>query len=310
MKIYNIEPGESYKPTVVALGNFDGVHLGHQKLLKCGLEKAQELGVDFSVLLFYPHPLKILHPDKKLNLLTGHEERLRILENLGVEKVYLVPFTRRLADTSPEDFVKNILLPIGAVHVVVGFNYSFGSQGKGDPELLKKLAEKYGFQVSVINAQRIGNKIISSSEIRKYLLDGEIGLAAEMMGRFPTISGKVIHGDERGRTLGFPTANIMVDEDLLVPQNGVYAVVSEINGQKYGGMLNIGLRPTFKKEAIRTIEVHFFDFQGDLYDRELTVSLISKLRSEKKFRGREEIIAQLHKDKQLALSIIQKNNWF
>ncbi|NLM21455.1 MAG: bifunctional riboflavin kinase/FAD synthetase [Peptococcaceae bacterium] len=306
MKICNVEPGKNYEPTVIALGNFDGVHLGHQKLLRCGLEKAQELGVDFSVFLFYPHPLKILYPERKLNLLTEHEERLKILEELGVNKVFVVPFTVQLAYTSPEDFVKNILLQIGAVHVVVGFNYSFGFQGKGDPELLKTLAEKYDFQVSVIHAQKLGSKVISSSEIRKYLLEGEIDLATKMMGRSPSICGRVIHGDERGRTLGFPTANIEVDEDLLVPKNGVYAVESEINGLRYGGMMNIGLRPTFKKESERTIEVHFFDFQGDLYGQKIMVKIKSKLRSEKKFQGPEEIISQLHKDRQQALYVLQQ----
>ncbi|NLL52050.1 MAG: bifunctional riboflavin kinase/FAD synthetase [Peptococcaceae bacterium] len=306
MKICNVEPGENYKPTVIALGNFDGVHLGHQKLLRCGLERAQNLGVDFSVFLFYPHPLKILHPDRKLNLLTGHEERLKILEELGVNKVFLVPFTLQLADTPPEDFVKNILLKIGAVHVVVGFNYSFGFRGQGDPELLKTLAKKYDFQVSVIHAQKLGNRVISSSEIRRYLLEGEINLATEMMGRSPTICGQVVHGDERGRTLGFPTANIEVEEDLLVPKNGVYAVESEINGLSYGGMMNIGLRPTFKKKLERTVEVHFFDFEGDLYGQKLTVRIKSKLRSEKKFRGPEEIISQLHKDKQQALNVLHQ----
>jgi len=308
LKVCEIEEGQTYEPTVIALGNFDGVHLGHQKLLIRGLEKARAMDMGLSVFLFYPHPLKILHPERKLNLLTGHEERLIIFEEIGVEKVFLFPFTAEFAGTSPLAFVEKILLKIGAVHVVVGFNYSFGSQGKGNPDLLEKLSKHYGFEVSVIQAQKVRNKIISSSKIREYLMDGEIGLAKEMMGRSPRILGKIVHGDKRGSTLGFPTANIKIDEDLLVPKNGVYAVKTEIDGKTYGGMMNIGFRPTFETEAERSIEVHFFDYRGDLYSKDLIITIESKLRPERKFDGTEEIISQLNRDRLEALTILNKLN--
>lgn len=307
MKISKIEPGYiADTPTVIALGNFDGVHLGHQKLLQCGLQKAKELQVKFAVLLFDPHPLKVLYPDRKINILTGYPERLRLFAQFGVDEVFLLAFTPQLANTTPREFVQEILLKLGAVHAVVGFNYSFGCEGKGNPDNLEKYGDEYHFGVSVVQAQKIQGKIISSSEIRKNLLSGEIDSAREMMGRSPMISGNVVRGYARGRVLGFPTANLEVHEDLLIPKNGVYAVSAVIEGKAYGGMMNIGVRPTFLSNEERTIEINFFDFEGDLYGQELSVSLESRLRSEKKFKGPEEIMIQLNKDKEEALAVLQQ----
>lgn len=304
MKIGTIQSDEFYEPTVIALGNFDGVHLGHQTLIKAGLTKAQELNIKLSVLLFDPHPLKVLSPERSLNLLTGKKERLMLFDEQGVDQVLLFPFTPKFAGTSPREFVKDILLTIGVKHVVVGFNYSFGYQGRGKPSDLEELGKEYGFGVNIIQAQKIRDKIISSTEIRKYLLNGEIDLAKEMIGRSPKLSGRVIHGDKRGRTLGFPTANLQVDEDLLIPKNGVYAVITKIDGKIYGGMMNIGLRPTFKNSEEKTIEVYLLNYQGDLYDRELIISIEARLRPERKFNGKEDIIAQLHKDKEQTISVL------
>jgi riboflavin kinase/FMN adenylyltransferase len=305
LKIYKIGRGQTYEPTVIALGNFDGVHLGHQEILKKGLEKAQSLNIKLSVLLFDPHPLKVLYPERKLNLLTGREERLMLFEEIGVHKVFLLPFTSQFANTSPREFAQEILSRIGARHVVVGFNYSFGYQGKGNSEELKNLGEEQGFRVSVVQAQKINDIVISSTEIRRYLLNGEISLAKEMIGRSPKLSGKVVHGDGRGKNLGYPTANIQLQEDLLIPKNGVYAINSKIDGNIYGGMMNIGVRPTFTSDQERTIEVNFFDYEGDLYNKELMISIEARLRSERKFAGLEEIIAQLIKDKEQAVNLLR-----
>lgn len=306
MKIGIIEPERSYEPTVIALGNFDGVHLGHQKLIDCGLEKARALNLQLSVLLFDPHPLKVLYPERRLNLLTGKMERLLLFEKMGVDQVFLFPFTLNFAGTSPEEFVEDILIKIGAKHVVVGFNYSFGSQGKGRPSDLEEMGRAYGFGVSIIQAQKIRDKVISSTEIRRYLTNGEIDLAKEMMGRPPVLSGKVIKGDGRGRTLGFPTANIKIDEDLLIPKNGVYAVTSEIDGVIYGGMMNIGVRPTFKDDQELTVEVYFLNYQSDLYGKELKITLEARLRPERKFNSKEEIISQIFKDQEYAISVLSQ----
>jgi riboflavin kinase/FMN adenylyltransferase len=304
LKTCTIEPGRNYEPTVVALGNFDGVHIGHQELLQKGLQKAKTLNIKLSVLLFDPHPLKVLFPDRNLNLLTGKEERLRLFEEIGVDQVFLFPFTPEFAETSPREFVEKILLRLGSKHIVVGFNYSFGCRGKGNPADLEKFGIDYGFSVEVIQAQKIHNQIISSTEIRKYLLNGEIKMAKEMMGRSPRLCGKVIHGDERGRDLGYPTANIITDKDILIPKNGVYAVTSNIEGKIYGGMMNIGIRPTFKDSQERTIEIHFLNYQGNLYDKELIINIEGRLRAERKFNGRDEIVAQLKKDKDEAITVL------
>lgn len=305
MEIYNCIPEQLSEQTVLALGNFDGVHLGHQQLLLQGLQKARDMRTHFSVLLFDPHPLKVLFPDRKLELLTGKEERLLLLEKMGVDQVFLFPFTMGFADTTPREFIEKILLKIGVVHVFVGFNYSFGSHGKGTPKDLQNYGNEYHFGVSIIQAQKFNDKVISSTEIRRYLHHGDIDMAKQMMGRAPTITGKVVHGDGRGRTIGFPTANLENDEDRLIPKNGVYAVTSEIDGKCYGGMMNIGVRPTFKTETEKTIEIYFFDFQGDLYCKELIINIEARLRSEKKFSGVEEIICQLKKDAESAKKTLQ-----
>ena len=284
------------EPCVLALGNFDGVHLGHRRLLEHGLEEAVHLDVGLDVLIFEPHPLKVLFPEQGVKLLSTSQERLLYLEEIGVRKVYNLPFTLEMANTSPEEFVEKILLPLGVIHVVVGFNYSFGAQGKGNPELLQALGQKHGFGVSVLQAQTLSGRVISSSSIRKALLQGDIELAKALLGRVPSLSGTVIHGEERGRQLGYPTANILTAEDLLIPKRGVYAVWSILDGQRVYGMMNIGQKPTFHEMYDTIVEVNFFDFQGDLYGREIRVFIEQRLRDERKFNGVQELLSQLAKD--------------
>lgn len=307
MQVIRQLPEKPDKACVLALGNFDGVHLGHQRLLESGLDIARKRGQGMSVLLFEPHPLKLLFPEKMIGLLTTSEYRLSLLEKLGVDTVYLIPFTHEMADTTPEEFVSKILLLLGVRHVVVGFNYSFGSQGKGTPEDLQTLGERYGFGVSVLQAQTMAGKVISSSSIRKALLQGDIRLAENMLGRYPCLSGKVVKGEQRGRTLGYPTANFEFPEDLLLPKRGSYAVWTEFEGKKVLGMMNIGMKPTFHDDYVTTVEVHFFDFQGDLYHRELNINIVERLRDERKFSGVSELLEQLHKDALQAKRILESD---
>ncbi len=304
MEICTVNDDYNNEPCVIALGNFDGVHLGHQRLFKSGSIIAKQLNSKMAVLLLDPHPFKILHPGRSLNLLTDQRERLLLFEKYGIEKLFLYPFTLEFANTSPREFIENILLRIGAIHVVVGFNYSFGSKGKGTPQDLKSFGEEYGFGVSIIEAEKLDDSIISSSEIRRGLLNGDVATAKAMMGHPPKLRGIVGHGDKRGRQLGYPTANIQVHEDLLLPKTGVYAVSSEIDGKIYGGMMNIGLRPTFTSIKEQTVEVNFFDFAKDIYGIELIITIHERLRSEKKFSGVDEIINQLDKDKQEAMKVL------
>lgn len=294
------------EPCVLALGNFDGVHLGHRRLLEHGLGQAMRLGVGLSVLIFEPHPLKVLFPERELKLLSTTRERLSYLETIGVQTVYHLPFTREMANTSPEQFVEKILLPLGVIHVVVGFNYSFGAQGRGNPELIQELGKKHGFGVSVLQAQSIGGRVISSSSIRKALLHGDIILASSLLGRPPCLRGTVVHGEERGRQLGYPTANMLPEEDYLIPKRGVYAVWADLDGKRVSGMMNIGMKPTFHDLYTTMVEVHFFDFSGDLYGREIRVHIVERLRDERKFNGINELLMQLKKDSVKAEQILRE----
>lgn len=305
MQVIRQLPEKPSKDCVLALGNFDGVHLGHQRLLESGLEIARKTGIDLSVLLFEPHPLKLLFPGKMIGLLTTSAQRLKLLEELGVDTVYLIPFTHQMADTTPEKFVSDILLQVGTRYVVVGFNYSFGSKGKGTPEDLQDLGEEYGFGVSILQAQTMAGRVISSSSIRKALIQGDIRQAQDMLGRYPRLIGKVVKGEQRGRTLGYPTANLEFHEDLLIPKRGSYAVWTNLNGKKIMGMMNIGMKPTFHEEYMTTVEVHFLDFQGDLYNQELTLNIVERLRDERKFSGVSELLAQLQKDAIQAKKILE-----
>lgn len=293
------------EPCVLALGNFDGVHLGHRRLLEHGFEQAVRLGVGLDVLIFEPHPLKVLFPERGVKLLSTTQERLLYMEEIGVRNVYLLPFTMEMANTSPEEFVEKILLPLGVIHVVVGFNYSFGAQGKGNPELLQALGQKHGFGASVLQAQTMGGRVISSSSIRKALLQGDIKSASSLLGHLPCLRGTVVHGEERGRQLGYPTANILTAEEFLIPKRGVYAVWSSIEGKHVSGMMNIGMKPTFHEMYDTVVEVHFFDFEGDLYGKEITVFIVERLREERKFNGVNELLAQLEKDCSNAKGVLQ-----
>jgi riboflavin kinase / FMN adenylyltransferase len=289
-------PPEPKEQCVVALGNFDGVHLGHQRLLESGLEKAAQLGVKLAVLLFEPHPLKFLFPERSIGFLTTQEERIKAFSHIGVDTVYLLPFNREMAETSPEKFVKEILVRMGVAHIVVGFNYSFGALGKGTPEDLQRYGNEFGFGVSVLQAQMIDGKIISSTAIRKALQQGDVEQAKRLLGRAHCLCGKVVEGEKRGRELGYPTANLSIADDLLIPKRGVYAVWVEIDGAVIQGMMNIGMKPTFHSEYHLTIEVHFFNFSGDLYGRELMVHIEERLRDERKFSSLRELKEQLERD--------------
>lgn len=307
MQVRTELPIKREEQTVIALGNFDGVHLGHRKLLHSGLGEARRLEVKFSVLVFDPHPLKVLFPELGVKLITTVKERLKIFESLGVDTVYLLPFTRQLADIPPQSFVEEFLLPLGVVHTVVGFNYSFGAKGLGTPANLQHFGLKYNFGVSVLQAQTVNGRVVSSSSIRKAIAEGDIFTAREMLGRVPCLCGTVVQGEQRGRQLGYPTANIMPPDDLLIPKRGVYAVWAELEGKLVKGMMNIGMKPTFHNMFETTIEVHFFDLNRDLYGKNMTIYIHKRLRDERRFAGISELCRQLEIDANQARISLQKN---
>ncbi|AFM01373.1 FMN adenylyltransferase [Desulfitobacterium dehalogenans ATCC 51507] len=296
MQIIRELPSTPETQCVLALGNFDGVHLGHQRLLKSGLEQAAQKGVDLAVLLFEPHPLKLLFPERVIGFLTTQKEQMRLFSEIGVDRVYLVPFTKEMADTSPEGFVRDILVKLGVVHIVVGFNYSFGALGKGTAEDLQRYGQDYGFGVSVLQPQTFEGKVISSTAVRKALLNGDAVQAKKLLGRTYKLVGTVVEGEKRGHDLGYPTANLRIYEDLIIPKRGVYAVWAEIEGRLVHGMMNIGMKPTFHEEYALTVEIHFFDFSGDLYGMELAICCEEKIRDERKFNGLGELKGQLDRD--------------
>jgi riboflavin kinase/FMN adenylyltransferase len=287
---------ENAEPRVLALGNFDGVHRGHQQLLNAALKEAGKSGIKCSVLLFDPHPLQILLAEKSFRMITTLDERIELFAELGVDSVCILPFTPDMARVSPREFMENIVLKLNAAHLIVGFNYTFGAKGKGTPADLQRFGEEYGLGVTVIQAQTLQGKLISSSNIREALSRGDIANAAELLGRYPGMSGVVVQGEQRGRVLGYPTANLSLAEAVLIPRRGVYVIGGQIDGVLRYGMMNIGRKPTFHSEHKTTVEIHFFDFEEDVYGKRLRVCLLTRLRDEMKFSTPAELKRQLERD--------------
>ncbi|HHY39658.1 MAG TPA: bifunctional riboflavin kinase/FAD synthetase [Syntrophaceticus sp.] len=292
---------------IIALGNFDGVHLGHRKLLKKMVSYAHKRGGIPSVLLFQPHPQQVLNPANAPKLIMSNERKIKVMNDLGVELFYLIPFDLIFASQEPEEFVEEVLIKkLNVSGVFVGYNYQFGKCGAGKPEYLKKIAGEKGIYVEVIPPVVMHGVPISSTLIRSALINGDIVQARELLGYWPVLQGDVIKGDQRGRRIGFPTANLAVPEDLLIPRNGVYAGEAVIDGKPYMAVVNIGRHPTFGLSSKQTIEAHLLDFRGDLYGKQLEISLYKMLREEKKYNNAYELIDQINKDIELAGKIYEE----
>jgi len=296
IQINDLSEGLEYPPSVMAVGNFDGIHIGHQQLICKAVEVGREMGLPASVMTFYPHPRQVLGHGVYANLITPFDEKMRVLENLGVQIVYVVHFTLAFAALSAEEFVQHFLARLNPQLVVVGFDYSFGRGGKANANTLKALGEGVGIHVDVVGSvNRYGEKI-SSTLIREKLSYGDVRLVHELLGRRYVVTGQVVHGEKRGRLLGFPTANVEPSEAYTVPKNGVYLVRVLLPDGWCAGVMNIGTKPTFHDQMARTMEVHLLDFTGDLYGQELRVEFLDFLRDEKKFFSVDELIAQIHSD--------------
>lgn len=287
-----------YKKLVVGLGNFDGLHLGHQKLIQDLVARARKVNGTPAIFTFFPHPLSVLRPEQAPAMLLSYDMKRKLLADMGIEVLILVPFTLDFAGMSPEEFITTVLHQDLAVDTVfVGYNSTFGYRGRGTPELLKKYSEKLGFGVEVIDPVTVDGQPVSSTLIRGLLADGEVTEAKKYLGYCPFVLGKVIHGERRGNTLGFPTANLELTGDQLVPANGVYSVQVKIDQDLFLGVANIGVKPTFHgSSSARTIEVHLLDFTGDLYGQEIQVYFTRRLRKEKKFHSPGELIEQIQRD--------------
>ena len=306
MTIYNnINEFSSTDNTILTIGTFDGVHLGHQKVLERLTNSAKENNLESTVLTFFPHPRTILNPNKPLKLINSVKERTELLNSSKVDNLIIHPFDKNFSELDPEKYVFEILVKkLKAKIILIGYDHKFGKNRTADITDLKIYGKKYGFKVIEIKAEEISNIAISSTKIRKAISEGNISAAKKYLGYDFSLSGKIVHGKSIGRTLGFPTANIEVKEEYkLLPKNGVYLIQSVINHNKYFGMMNIGIKPTIK-ESSKTIEVNFFDFEGDLYHKDINVNIKKFIRDEIKFDSLELLKSQILKDKINCNSII------
>ncbi|MEX0772031.1 MAG: bifunctional riboflavin kinase/FAD synthetase [Balneolales bacterium] len=285
--------------SVVTVGTFDGVHKGHKSLISRVVEKARKRNARSVVVSFDPHPREIIDPDFSTKLLTTLEERRKIMGDLGVDLLVVIPFNRDFSLLSSEEFIKDVIYDkIGLMEFVIGYDHQFGRNREGGISTVTALGKELGFDVHIVQAQEIHKVTVSSSTVRNTLEEkGNIQLVRQFLGRPYRITGMVIHGEKRGRLLGYPTANVKVDHpQKIIPKNGVYAVDLCIEEKKYRGMMNIGVRPTFTEEE-RTLEVNIFDFDQDVYGKSIDILFLDRIRDERKFSGVEELIAQLENDK-------------
>ncbi len=310
---------------VVAIGNFDGVHRGHQAVVANAAALADELGVPLGVIIFEPHPREYFQPGGPEFRLMSFRDKARLLERLGVDTLYALTFDEHMANKTAPEFVDDVLIKgLGVLHVVVGYDYAFGRGRSGDTSVLSWMGLMEGFGVTVVEPMTLHGaedasapEVFSSTKIREHLSEGRPGQAADLLGHWWSVEGRVLKGDQRGRTIGFPTANVSL-ENYIVPKLGVYAVQVEFEDrdargaggrtdtQIVDGVANIGRRPTFDKEDV-LLEVHLFDFKGDLYGQHIRVSLVEFLRPETKFDGLDSLKAQIAKDCEAAKAILDKN---
>lgn len=290
------------RPVVVALGNFDGVHLGHQAVLARAVEEARALGGRVVAATFWPHPRSVLGAGSSPGLLTTIEARREALLEYGADEVRTIPFDLDLSRKSPKEFVRDVLVgELGARAVVVGENFRFGYKAAGDFEELGRLMREFGGEAHAVEVRGAGGEI-SSTRIRALLLEGDVSGAARLLGRPYGVSGEVVVGDRRGRTIGFPTANVWPDPAVIVPAGGVYACFVRIGEKTHAACTNVGVAPTFERGENR-IEAHLLDFAEDLYGRVIEVRFLQRIRTERRFSGVEELKEQIGQDVKEVLRI-------
>lgn len=305
---YNLNDFKSDKGTIITIGTFDGVHLGHQKLLNQLNELQKNTDLETLVFTFNPHPRKILFPTQGApHLITSTAEKIELLKKAGVDHILLYPFSKEFSEIDPEHYIRSILKEkLNVKKIIIGYDHKFGFERKGDINTLKQFSSELGFEVHEISAEDINKINVSSTFIRKALDTGQVELAASFLGHSYFITGKVIEGKKLGRQFGYPTANVHIEErDKLIPLIGVYAVYVEYNQQLYKGMLNIGINPTTDKDNKIKIEVNIFDFNEDIYNREIRIKFVKRLRDEFKFANLDELVAQLHQDKLDSLEVLK-----
>lgn len=300
-----------WPPFAMALGYFDGVHRGHQAVILEAKKQADENGLSSAVMTFDPHPSVVLGKNQKpIQYITPLAEKIKILEEMGIDYLFIVHFTGEFANLLPQEFIDQYVIGLNVKYVVAGFDFTYGRMGKGTMETLP-FHSREQFSYSVVPKYTTGDEKVSSTRIRNLLMDGRTDELPALLGRFFSISGKVIHGDKRGRTIGFPTANIDVNDEYIMPPLGVYAVKMKLDRAWYQGVCNVGYKPTFNKEALKiSVEVYLFDFDQDIYGKEVTIEWHLYLRKEQKFSGIEELVTQIEKDKQNAIRYFKRIDKF
>lgn len=304
-EITDITTFTTQQPTVLTIGTFDGVHLGHQKIVERVVTTARQEGLLATVFTFFPHPRMVVQHDKGLKLIHTLEEKKQLLQQLGVDLLVVQPFNEAFAQLTAEEFVSTILVQrLNVKKVIIGYDHRFGRNRTANIDDMRLFGKKYGFAVEEISVQEVDEVSVSSTKIREALNKGDVTTAEHYLGTPYSLTGKVVHGLKLGRTLGYPTANIQVTEDYkLIPKDGVYAVYSYIDGRKVYGMMSIGKNPTIEGKGA-SIEVYFFDFNGDLYDQKLTIEFVQYLREEQKFATIDLLKKQLQDDETAARKAI------
>ena len=307
-QLNNLGQYQETKSCILTIGTFDGVHLGHQKILESLVREAKQKDLFANVLTFFPHPRTILQQDQSIKLIDTMEEKKEALQALGIDYLIIHPFSGRFSRLSALEFTRNILIDqLHAFKVIVGYDHRFGRNREATAEDLKMLGSTYNFEVSTIAPQEVSSIAVSSTKIRAALIAGNIEVANKYLNRPYQIRGKVVEGDRIGRTISFPTANIKVESTYkLLPARGVYLVTILYGGEKIYGVMNYGIRPTLKATE-PSLEVHLFNFNKDLYGQTLVINLLLKIRDEQKFDSLSELKDQIEKDKAFCLKHIQQN---
>ncbi|WP_299164632.1 bifunctional riboflavin kinase/FAD synthetase [uncultured Eudoraea sp.] len=303
--VQSISNYDKKHPTAITIGTFDGVHIGHRKILERLINDAKKTNLRSTVLTFFPHPRMVLQKDTEIRLLNTIQEKIKILEHIGLDYLIIHPFTLEFSRISSTEFVRDILVnELKAKKIIIGYDHRFGRNRNANIQDLFAFGNTFNFEVEEIAAQEIDDVSVSSTKIRNALIDGDIKTANEYLGYNYMLTGVVKKGKGLGRQLSFPTANLFIAEKYkLIPKNGVYVVKSILNGKLFYGMMNIGFNPTVDGST-KSIEIHFFDFNSDLYGQNIQVDIIERIRDEHKFKSLEELKTQLLEDKETSISII------
>ena len=308
MKIFNnIQSYSPEKESILTIGTFDGVHIGHNKILTKLVEESKKNNLSSLIMTFFPHPRMVLQKSQEIKMIDTIDEKIHLFEKTGVDNLIIQPFDENFSKIRAKEFVEEILVKkLKIKHIIIGYDHRFGKDREASVDDLKKFGLNYMFTVEEIAAQEIHSIAISSTKIRNAILKGEIKKCNEYLGRNFMLTGEVVHGDGLGKKINFPTANIEIPETYkIIPKNGVYLVKAIINSEIYFGMMNIGVRPTIGGKN-KSLEIHFFNFKDNIYNKTISVEIICKIRDEEEFSSIDELKIQLNKDEQFCLKLINK----